>query len=84
MQGPQQHPYPHHEFHHSHVSAGAHWIKTVGLLALLIIGEFVKDADRRWRYAKIASVATALISEGMYANRIQRKREECRERYERG
>ena len=73
MQDPPQYQYPRQEFHYSHVSIGAHWIKNVGILAPLIIGEFVKDA------AKIASVSTALLSEGMYANRIQREREECRQ-----
>lgn len=64
---------------------GGHWIKTAGILAPLVIGEFVKDPDQRWRLIR-ASVATALASEGMYTARIQRGREECWEerRYERG
>jgi hypothetical protein len=66
------------EFHHAHTSIGAagHWLKTAGILAPLIIGEFVKDADKRWRYIRLASVATALVSEGMYAAHVQREREE--------
>lgn len=85
MQPVQNHA-PRQEFHHAHTSMGvAHWIKTAGILAPLVIGEFVKDADKRWRYIRLASVATALVSEGMYTSRIQREREECRERqYERG
>lgn len=59
---------------------GAHWIKTAGILAPLVIGEFVKDADKRWQYIRMASVATALISEGLYTSRIKREREECGER----
>jgi hypothetical protein len=56
-------------------SAG-HWIKMAGILSPLIIGELVKDADKRWRWIRIASVSTALLSEGMYAHRVQREREE--------
>jgi hypothetical protein len=71
----------HHErqqFHNAHTSMGAagHWIKTAGILAPLIIGEFVKDADKRWRYIRLASVATALVSEGMYAAHVGRERQE--------
>jgi predicted phage terminase large subunit-like protein len=44
------------------MGAAAHWIKTAGILAPLVIGEFVKDADKRWRYIRLASVATALVS----------------------
>jgi hypothetical protein len=45
----------------------------------LVIGELVKDADKRWRYIRMASVATALFSEGLYTSRIRLEREECRE-----
>jgi hypothetical protein len=44
----------------------------------------VKDADKRWRYAKPASVATALLSEGMWVHKIQKEREEWRERLGQG
>jgi hypothetical protein len=87
---------PHDErqpFHNPHTSMGAtgHWLKTAGILAPLVIGEFVKDAEKRWRYIKIASVATALVSEGIYAAHVSRERkdrqaerEECwQERVER-
>ena len=47
-----------------------------GILSPLIIGELVKDADKRWRWIRIASVSTALLSEGMYAHRVQRERAE--------
>jgi hypothetical protein len=69
-------------FHHAHSSLGAtgHWIKTAGILAPLVIGEFVKDTEERWRYIRLASVATALVSEGMYAQKISRERQEARER----
>ena len=78
----QHYEHPRQEFHRSHVAMGAagHWLKTAGILAPLVIGEFVKDAEKRWRYIRIASVATALVSEGFYTARIKREREECRER----
>lgn len=69
-------------FHKPHTSMGAagHWIKTAGILAPLVIGEFVKDPDKRWRYVRLASVATALVSEAMWTNRIRKEREQCEER----
>jgi len=68
-------------FHKPHTSLGttAHFVRTAGLLAPLIIGEFVKDADKRWRYIRLASIGTALISEGMWTNKIRKERQEARE-----
>jgi hypothetical protein len=72
-------------FSRSHVSMGAwHWIKTAGILAPLVIGEFVKDPDRRWRYIRMASVATALVSEAMWSNRISKERDQCRDERDHG
>jgi hypothetical protein len=48
-----------------------HWIKTAGILAPLVIGELVKNPDQRWRWIRISAVATALVSEGMWAYRLQ-------------
>ena len=69
-------------YHKPHSSLGAtgHWIKTAGILAPLVIGEFVKDAEQRWRYIRIASVATALISEGLWTNKVHNERKEAQER----
>ena len=53
-----------------------HWIRTAGILAPLLIGEIVKDPDKKWRFIRITSVAMALVSEGMHAHRIQRERQE--------
>ena len=68
-------------FHRPHTSLGAtaHFVRTAGLLAPLIIGELVEDTQKRWRYIRIASIATALISEGMWTNKIKRERQEARE-----
>ncbi len=59
---------------HSPIGAAGHWIKTAGILAPLVIGEFVKDAEQRWRYIRLASVATALISEGLWTIKIHNER----------
>jgi hypothetical protein len=73
-------PYPRQSFHRPQTSIGAgsagHWIKMAGILSPLIIGEIVKDADKRWRWIRIASVATALVSEGFYAHRVSKRRQE--------
>ena len=36
-------------FHKPHTAIGAtgHWVREAGILAPLVIGEFVKDADKR-------------------------------------
>jgi hypothetical protein len=62
------------------MGAAGHWVKTVGILSPLVIGEFVKDTEQRWRLIRLASVATALVSEGLYTSRIVREREAARER----
>ena len=49
------------------MGAAGHVLRTAGLLTPLLIGEFVKDADTRWRYTRIGSLATALLSEGIMA-----------------
>jgi hypothetical protein len=72
-------------FHHPHTSLGAtgHWIRTAGILAPLVIGEFIKDHEMRWRWTRIAAVATAGASEILYAHRIEKERERCAEGRER-
>ena len=76
---PERQPY-----HNPHTSIGAtsHWIRTAGLLAPLIIGELVEDPNKRWRWIRIASVSTALVSEAMYTHKIKQEREERAERYQ--
>jgi hypothetical protein len=65
-------------FHRPHTSLGAtgHWVRTAGILAPLLIGELVKDAEKRWRWIRVSSVATALVSEAMWTNRIRKERQE--------
>ena len=55
-----------------------HWVRTAGILAPLLIGEFVKDPDRKWRFVRVTSVAAAILSEGLHARHSHRMREEDR------
>ena len=66
---------------HSSVGAGStgHWIKMAGILSPLIIGELVKDNEKRWRWIRIAAVATALVSEGFHTQRLMQQRKERQE-----
>jgi hypothetical protein len=59
-----------------------HWVRTAGILAPLIIGEFVKDPDRKWRFIRITSVAAAILSEGLHSHKAYRQRESDREALE--
>jgi hypothetical protein len=71
-------------FHHSRTSLGAtgHWIHLASVTAPLVIGELVKDPEKRWRWMRIASVAAALASEALWTHKLakdRRKDEEARE-----
>jgi hypothetical protein len=69
-------------FHRPRTSLGsaAHWIKEAGILAPLAISEFVEDPGEKWRYIRIASLITALFSQGMWTARIHAERKVARER----
>ena len=71
-------------YHNPHTSIGAtgHWIRTAGMLAPLLIGELIEDPNKKWRWIRIASVTTALLSEAMYTHKIKQEREERAERYQ--
>src|ERR1700722_14795158 len=75
-------PFNRQPYHKSHTAIGVtgHWVREAGILAPLIISEFVKAPERRWRYVRIASVATALLSEALWTSRIHRERQERGER----
>jgi hypothetical protein len=68
-------------FYKTRTSLGAagHWIREAGILAPLIISEFVKDPAEKWRYIRLASIATALVSQGMWTAKIHRERQVARE-----
>jgi len=61
-------------------SAVGHWTRTIGALVPLVIGEVVKDPEKRWRFIRVASVALAVISEGTYAYRVREQRRDSEER----
>lgn len=83
------HPYPSNRggsahrqaYHKPHTSLGAtgHWIREAGILAPLVISEFVKDPETKWRYVRMASIATALLSEGLWTAKIHKERQAARE-----
>lgn len=68
-------------YHRPHTSIGAagNWVREAGILAPLIISEFVKDGEKKWRYIRIASIATALFSEGLWTAKIHRERQVAHE-----
>lgn len=71
--------------HHKHPEVAGevgHWVRTAGLLAPLLIGEFVKDPDRKWRFVRITSIAAAVLSEGLHSHKNYREREHDREALE--
>lgn len=78
--------YPKHDghrqsFHKAHTSLGAtgHWVRTAGMLAPVVIGELIKDPEKRWRAIRLAAVATTLVSEAMWTTKIKRERQDTRE-----
>jgi hypothetical protein len=64
-------------FHHPHTSLGAtgHWIHIAAVAAPLVIGELVQDAQKRWRYLRLASVAAAIASEAVWTHRLSKDRQ---------
>ena len=69
-------------FQKPHISLGSvgHWVRLAGILSPLIIGEFIKDPTKKWRAIRIATVATALLTEGMWTHKVGKEREAAKER----
>lgn len=65
---------------HSSLGAAAHYVREAGILAPLLISEFVKDPGEKWRWIKLASLVTAVVSQGMYTARIHAERKSTHER----
>jgi len=65
-------------FHRPTTALGAagHVVKDLGILSPLLIHEMIKDPEQRWRWIRISAVATALLSEVCWANRIRRERQD--------
>ena len=57
-------------------SSRGHWLKMLGLLAPLVIGELVHDPQKRWRYIRIASLVAAGLSEVSWQRRVRRDGEQ--------
>ena len=68
-------------FHHPHTALGAagHWIHLVAIAAPLIIGEVIKDPDKRWRALRLASVGAGLASEAVWTHRLSKERQKDEE-----
>jgi hypothetical protein len=66
------------QFHKSTSSLGAtgHWIHLASVMAPLVIGEVVKDAEKRWRAIRLVSVGTALLTEAAWTYRLSQKHKE--------
>jgi hypothetical protein len=73
-------PHTRQQFHHPRTSLGAagHWIHLAAVTAPLVIGEVIKDPDKRWRALRLVSVGAALASEAVWTHRLSkdRKRDE--------
>jgi hypothetical protein len=67
-------------YHRPHTTLGAagHWVHLLNVAAPLVISEVVKDADKKWRYLRLASVGGALVSEAAWTLKVahDRRREE--------
>lgn len=73
-------------FRHASNSLGfagvvGHMVRTGGILAPLIIGEFVKDPDKKWKAIRLTAVAAAVISEALYAHHHFKDKKACREEH---
>jgi hypothetical protein len=69
-------------FHRPRTSLGAtgHWIREAGILAPLLISKFVPDPSEKLLYIEAVSIATALLSQGMWTAKIHNERKAARER----
>jgi hypothetical protein len=60
---------------HSRTSYGHATVHLVSVLSPLVIGELIKDPEKRWRWIRIASVATALAGEAMWRHHAAKERD---------
>ena len=66
------------------MGSSGHWIHMLGLLAPLVIGEVIKQPEKRWRAVRISALVTAAASEMFWRQRVrERDREEGRRDCER-
>jgi len=62
------------------LGVAGHWIHLLAVLSPLVIGEVIKDPEKKWRAIRLASVGMALASEALYTQRVMKQREEADER----
>jgi hypothetical protein len=74
-------PYGGQQFRHPRTSYGVagHWLHLLAVLSPLVIGEVIKDPDKKWRAIRLASVGTALASEALWAHRVMKQKEKAEE-----
>jgi hypothetical protein len=73
-------------FRHASNSLGfagmaGHLVRTGGILVPVIIGEFIKDPDKKWQAIRLSAVAAAVISEALYAHHHFKEKQACREEH---
>ncbi len=51
-----------------------HWIHLGAVLSPLVIGEMIKDPDRRWRWIRLSTAVAAVASEALWTHRLLKKR----------
>jgi hypothetical protein len=73
------HKAPHHHSYPAHHRGVTHLLT---VLAPLIIGEMIHDAEKRWRWIRIGSVATALAGELELCWQDRVRQRECKEQQE--
>jgi hypothetical protein len=63
-------------FHHPRTSLGSagHWFNVAGLIAPLIIGEFITDPSAKFRAIKLSAIVTAAASEIFWRDHVRRRR----------
>lgn len=78
--------YPPHQtrqaFHRPRTSLGVagHWLHLGAVLSPLVIGELIKDPEKKWRSIRLASVGFAILSEALWTDRLMKQRKEEQER----
>jgi len=61
-------------FQKPHASTGAIW-RIIAAAAPLVIGEFVKDQDKRWRYIRLVSLVATIGTTASWQWRVKQERE---------
>jgi len=70
-------------FRHASTTLGfagvvGHLVRTGGILAPLLIGEFVPDPEKKWKAIRLSAVVAAVISEALYAHHHFKDKQACR------